>query len=168
MGQIWPVISANGGQVNPFSKDIPLMKEVINDLDIKVTIRHSDTVSVVIRCSCSPVVVDIAGVIRLSNSLAVIRERISRLVKEGLEIPHHLEWTVTMWHFGVDSSIEYKGEMFHASWEVAQNALIAVYSKQWRDRKYRIRKERQKYPTKTLAEALDEKLNLVGGANRAV
>ncbi|MFZ0513725.1 MAG: hypothetical protein WAM14_19115 [Candidatus Nitrosopolaris sp.] len=168
VGQIWSVISANGGQVNPFSKDVPLTKEVINDLDIKVTIHHSDTVSVVVGCSCSPVIVDIAGVIRLSNALAVIRERLSRLVKGGLEMPHHMDWTVTMWHFGADSSIEYKGEMFHASWEVAQNALIAVYSKQWNDGRCRIRKERQENPNKTLAEAFDEKLNLVGGANGVV
>jgi hypothetical protein len=53
-----------------------------------------------------------------------------------------------MWHFGVDSSIEYTGERFSASWKVAQNALIAVYSKQWKDGKYRIRGERQEYPGK--------------------
>ena len=34
---------------------------------------------------------------------------------------------------GVDSSIEYKGKMFNASLEVAENALIAVYNKQWKD-----------------------------------
>lgn len=71
-----------------------------------------------------------------------------------------------MWHFGADSSIEYKGEMFHASWEVAQNALIAVYSKQWKDGKCRIRKERQENPNKSLAEAIEEKLNLNGGGNK--
>ena len=88
------------------------MKEEINDLDIQVTIHHTDTVSIVIVCSCSPVILDIAGVIRLSNALAVIRERLSRLVKDGLEIPNHLEWTVTMWHFGADSSIESKARCF--------------------------------------------------------
>jgi hypothetical protein len=76
-----------------------------------------------------------------------------------------MNWIVTMWHFGADASILYKGELFHASWEVAQSALIAVYSKQWKDGKWRIRKERQEYPKKSLAEAFDEKLNLVGGAN---
>jgi hypothetical protein len=64
-----------------------------------------------------------------------------------------------MWHFGVDSSIEYTAERFSASWKVAQNALVVVYSKQWRDGK--CRKERQEYPNKSLAEAFDEKLNLV-------
>jgi len=106
-----------------------------------------------------------AGVIRLSNSLAIIRERLSSLIKadglhSGLEIPNHLNWTVTMWHYANDSSIEYKGKMFHASWEVAENALIAVYSKKWKDGKCRIREERQEYPNKSLAEAFEEKLNL--------
>jgi hypothetical protein len=54
----------------------------------------------------------------------------------------------------------------HASWEIAQNALIAFYSKQWKDGKCRIRKEHQEYPNKSLAEAFDEKRNLVGGANK--
>ena len=79
-----------------------------------------------------------AGVIRLSNALAIIRERLSSLIKadglhSGLEIPNHLNWTVTMWHYATDASIEYKGKMFHTSWEVAENALIAVYNKQWKD-----------------------------------
>ena len=167
-GHIWSVISSNNtSQVNPVSKDIPLMEQEINDLDIQVTVHHTDTVSVVIGCSSSPVILDIAGVIRLSNALAIIRERLSKLVKDGLEIPNHLEWTVTMWHFGADST-DYKGEMFHVSWEVTQNALIAVYSKQWKDGKCRIRKERQECANKSLAEAFDEKLNLVGGANKTV
>jgi hypothetical protein len=102
------------------------------------------------------------------NIPAEIRERLARLVKDGLEVPNHKNWTVTMWHFGADSSIEYKGAMFHASLEVAHNPLIAVYSKQWKDGKRRIRKERQECPNKSLAEAFDEKLNLVGGVNSVV
>jgi hypothetical protein len=27
----------------------------------------------------------------------------------GLDIPNHLTWMVTMWHFGADASIQYKG-----------------------------------------------------------
>jgi hypothetical protein len=106
-----------------------------------------------------------AGVIRLSNALAIIRERLSSLIKadglhSGLEIPNHLNWTVTMWHYATNSSIEYKGKMFHARREVAKNALIAVYSKKWKDVKCRIREKRQEYPNKSLAEAFEEKLNL--------
>ena len=64
-----------------------------------------------------------------------------------------------MWHFDADSSIEYKGATFHAIWEVAQNPFIAVYSKQWRDGRCGILKERQEDPNKSPAEAFNEKLN---------
>jgi hypothetical protein len=75
-----------------------------------------------------------AGVIRLSNALAIIRERLSSLIKadglhSGLEIPNHLNWTVTMWRYATDSSIEYKGKMFHTRREVAKNALIAAIAR---------------------------------------
>ncbi len=168
---IWSEIYGNNTllslQVNPVSKDIPLNKEEIDGLEIQVTIHHTDTVSVVIGCSSSPIIVDIGGVIRLSNALAVIRDRLSRSVKDDLEIPHHMDWIVTMWHFGTDSLTEYAGERFSVKWEVAQNAFIAVYSKQWKDGKCRIRKERHEYPNKRLAEAFDEKMNLSGGANKS-
>ncbi|MFZ0510999.1 MAG: hypothetical protein WAM14_05290 [Candidatus Nitrosopolaris sp.] len=54
--RIWSVISnTTNSQINPVSKDIPLKREEINELDIRVTIHHTDTVSIVIGCSCSPV-----------------------------------------------------------------------------------------------------------------
>ena len=162
------------------SKDIKVIKEEINHLNIRITVHHSDTIGVVIGCSFSPVAVDIDGIIRLSNALTLVHDRLQRLVNDkkdcdancnnncgpSITIPNHMTWTVTMWHFGVDSSIEYTGERFSASWKVAQNALIAVYSKQWKDGKYRIRGERQEYPGKPLDEAFKEKLNLIGGVNK--
>ena len=163
------------------SKDILVIKEeTINHLNIRVTVHHSDTISVVIGCSYCPVAVDIAGVIRLSNALTLIHDRLERLVNDNRDgncndnpspvviIPNHMTWTVTMWHFGADSSVLYKGKSFHASWKVAENALIAFYSKVWKDGKCRIRGERQEYPCKPLDEALDEKLNLIGGVNAIV
>ena len=166
---IWRLLSGIPTlSMNHNSKDILVIKEEINHLNIRVTVHRTDTISVVIGCAYCPVAVDISGVNRLSNALTRIHNRLQRLTKDcssDLVIPSHMNWIVTMWHFGADSSIEYKGAMFHASWEVAQNALIAVYSKQWKDGKWRIRKERQEYPKKSLAEAFDEKLNLVGGAN---
>jgi hypothetical protein len=162
--------------VNPNSKDILVIKEEINHLNFKVTVHRTDTVSVVIGCSYSPVAIDLSGVIRLSNALTVIHDRLERLINDKRDgnpspviiIPNHMTWTVTMWHFGADSSILYKGKSFHASWKVAENALIAFYSKVWKDGKCRIRGERQEYPRKPLDEALDEKLNLIGGVNEIV
>ncbi len=174
MSGIWLLLSRIPSlTMDANSKDILVIKEEINDLGIRVTVHHSDTISLVIGCSYSPVAVDNSGVIRLSNALILIHDRLQRIVNDNcdansapLVIPNYRTWTVTMWHFGADSSIEYTGERFSASWKVAQNALIAVYSKQWKDGKYRIRGERQEYPGKPLNEAFDEKLNLIGGVNK--
>jgi hypothetical protein len=72
-----------------------------------------------------------------------------------------------MWHFGADASIEYTGERFCTSWEVAQHVLIRAYSKQVsidtrKGKKSRsvIRLERQEYPRKTLDAAIAEKLEV--------
>jgi hypothetical protein len=167
---IWPILLRIPSlSIDANSKDIQAIKEDINHLNIRVTVHHSDTISVVIGCSFSPIAVDIDGIIRLSNALTLIHDRLQRLTKDcnsSILIPNYMTWIVTMWHFGVDSSIEYTGEMFSASWTVAQNALIAIYSKQWKDGKCRIRGERQEYPGKPLDEAFEEKLNLIGGVNK--
>jgi hypothetical protein len=84
-----------------------------NQLDFKVTVHRTDTISIVIGCSCHPVAVDMAGVIRLSN--AHIHDKLERSVNEKrygncndnsspLIVPNHMTWTVTMWHFGADSN----------------------------------------------------------------
>jgi hypothetical protein len=172
---IWAVLSkSDNPAIDPVSKDIRLISQEINDLDIKVTIHHTDTVSVVIGCSCAPVVVDLAGVIRLSNALTIIEERLVNMIYEhgcansGLDIPNHMTWIVTMWHFGADASILYKGKMFHVSWKISETALIAFYSKIWKDGKHRIRGERQEYPNKPLDEALGEKLYGDSSSSREV
>jgi hypothetical protein len=179
VGGIWHLLSGIPTlSINPNSKDILVIKEEFNDLNIRVTVYHSDTVGVVIGCAYCPVAVDIAGVIRLSNALTLIHDRIQRLANDKqkdcndnsgplITIPNHMNWIVTMWHFGVDASILYKGKSFHVSWKVAENALIAFYSKVWKDGKCRIRGERQEYPRKPLDEAFDEKLNLIGGSKKS-
>src|SRR3989442_10487418 len=126
---MWVVLSTHNSIYN-VSKDIRLISQEINGLDIKVTIHHTDTVSVIIGCSCEPVVIDLAGVSRLSNALTQIQERLAKVLEEyggansGLDIPNHMTWIVTMWHFGADASILYKGKMFHVSWKIAETALI--------------------------------------------
>lgn len=76
-----------------------------------------------------------------------------------------MDWVVTMWHFGSDALITYKGKKFFASWEVGQNALLAVYSKEWKRKdkrpENRIRIELQELPKKSLFEALEDKRNMI-------
>lgn len=92
------------------SKDILVIKEDINHLNIRVTVHHSDTIGVVIGCSFSPVAVDIDGINRLSNALTLIHDRLHRLVNDKKDcdvncndncgpliiIPNHMTWIVTM------------------------------------------------------------------------
>jgi hypothetical protein len=63
-----------------------------------------------------------------------------------------------MWHFGIDSITEYAGDKFSATWGVGQNALIRAYSKDMKDQGRKVRLERQEYPNKFFADAIEEKL----------
>jgi hypothetical protein len=175
---IWSLISDSNSalQPDPNSKDIRPSTWKIEDLDITATIHFTDTVSIVVGCSYAPIVVDIAGVIRLSNALTRIEERLSKIIDDctetsaagysNLAIPHYTDWTVTMWHFGADALTAYSGEKFFASWQVGQNALITAYSKEMKDGKTRIRLERQECPKKSVAEVVEEKLDAVVGGQQ--
>ena len=68
--------------VNSKSKDIILPAWKIRNLLVKATIHRTDTVSVVIGCSLNPIALDINGIIRLTNALSVLEERLSRVIDE--------------------------------------------------------------------------------------
>ncbi|MGH9953413.1 MAG: hypothetical protein ACRD5J_17480, partial [Nitrososphaeraceae archaeon] len=55
---------------NPISKDISLPVWQIENLDVKVVIHKTDTVSVIVGCSYNPIAIDVGGIIRLTNALA--------------------------------------------------------------------------------------------------
>lgn len=156
----------------------------IRDLLVKATIHRTDTVSITIGCSLNPVTLDINGIIRLTNALSIVEERIARLVEGsqnvsdfdvidaniGIDssspgrcsyygiIPPFSEWIV-MWHFGADALTEYSGEKFSVTWETAENVLVRAYSKSMNDNRSRIRLERQEYPRTTLVDAIEQKIN---------
>jgi hypothetical protein len=153
--------------VNQRSKDICIPTWKIDDLLVRTFVHKSDTISVTVGCSLDPVAVDIKGIIRLSNALTRVEERLAILLTnigngENLEIPDHNRWVVTMWHFGVDSFVEYTGDKFAITWETGQHILIRLYTKIMKDKKTRIRLERQEYPNRTFPELMEERLNLVG------
>jgi hypothetical protein len=129
------------------------------------------SVSVVVGGSYHPIAVDFNGIIRLSNALTSVEERVTNLIQEssmsstgiqddgGLLVPDHMDWIVTMWHFGVDGLTEYAGERFSCTWEVGQYVLCRAYTKDFRNGRTHIRLERQEYPHRSLAFAIEEKLN---------
>ena len=148
---------------NAKSKDISLDPLETHGLTIKTTIHHTDTVSVIVPCFLNPVAVDLKGLVRLSNALTRVEERLLRYIEcaplslSSLSIPDHDSWTVTMWHFGTDSPNEYTGKKFEVAWEDGENALFQIYTKDLNG-VTKIRRERQEYPNKRFDEAMDEKL----------
>jgi hypothetical protein len=185
---IWTIISSSPSsssssssnyKPDPKSKDIALPLLNVNNLKIRITIHRTDTVTVIVACSNAPIVTDTAGIIRLSNALTRVEERLSRIVDEcgksipggyeSLPIPEHSTWIVTMWHFGHDGSNEYTGEKYCSTWRNGQNALIRNYTKRMNSNTTTIRKERLEYPKKTFADAIGEKLqfNDAGGGSNS-
>ena len=173
---IWNIFNnyiKNYERFNPISKDILFRTFRIDELIIRVTVHRTDTISIIIGCSSSPVAVDTDGILRLTNALQTVKESLVKVIidfgqalqNSKLVVPGIMDWIVTMWHFGADASITYKGEKFSASWKVGQNALLAVYSKEWKRKgkrpEKRIRIELQELPKKSLFEALEDKRNTI-------
>jgi len=148
---IWSALSTTSSfKIDSFSKDIRLPMWDIKGLSIRTTVHKSDTVSVVVSGSDYPIAVDFNGIIRLSNALSSVEERLSSLLQESSSstatatgkqddghslVPDYMGWIATMWHFGVDSVTEYTGEKFSCTWEVGQNSLIRAYTKDFRNGK---------------------------------
>jgi hypothetical protein len=153
---------------NEVSKDISLSPIQAYDMEAKTVVHHSDTVSVIVACSTTPVVVDHEGLIRLSSILTSVEEKLLALVTgcahtnpqlQQIHIPNHNSWIVTMWHFGTDSLSEYAGERFEMTWEDGEHALLRIYTKDLKEGNgIRIRRERQEYPGVRLDTAIHEKL----------
>ena len=170
---IWSALSTTASfKIDSYSKDIRLPSWEIRGLSIRTTVHRTDTVSVVVGGSYHPIAVDFNGIIRFSSALTRVEERLSNLLQESISttatgkqddgrllVPDHMGWIVTMWHFGVHGLTEFTGERFECSWEVGQYALCRAYTKDFRNGRTHIRLERQEYPRKSLAYAIEEKLN---------
>ena len=167
--------------ITPRSKDIRFRFWEINGLRISVTIHRTDTITVVVGCSSNPISLDVNGINRLTNALSFVESRLSRIVKgsptdnecllikavnslgdvhtQTCTIPSHSRWTVTLWHFNADSSIEYAGENFSITVETFQNVLIRAYTKTMKDGMTRIRLERQETPNATITDLIEQRIN---------
>ena len=166
------------------NKDITLHDIDLKDHVIKTTIHKTDTVSVIIACSNTPIPLDTMGLAKLSSALTRVEDRLQRLLIDhytslnaGLvsecnnrahtinipskySVPSHMLWTVTMWHFGQDSLIGYSGEKFEIQWKDGLQ-LFHMYSKQIHNKKTFkkiIRKEIQEYPNRSLEDSFRDKI----------
>ena len=149
---IWTIVSPSSKyKPNPISKDISLPVLNTDNLKIRTTIHHTDTVTSITACSNSPIATTTEDIIRLSNALTRIEERTSRILDEcgnsipggyeNIPIPDHGKWIVTLWHFGIDS-LSYKelaDKNYCVTWKEGQNVLNRIYNK----RMYRVRGKRR-------------------------
>src|SRR5215469_9897505 len=70
-------------KIDSFSKDIRLPPWEIRGFSIKTTVHKSDTVSVIVGASFRPIAVDLNGIIRFSNALTSVEERLTNLIQES-------------------------------------------------------------------------------------
>ena len=121
---IWSALlsSKSDYQIQSKSKDISLPVANISNLRISMCVHRTNIISISIGCSNSPIAVDVDGVIRLSND---------EKNTVNIIIPDHMDWIVTMWHFGADALAEYSGKENHRRWGKAEAILITIYAKEW-------------------------------------
>src|SRR5215831_19028283 len=73
-------------KIDSFSKDIRLPPWEIRGLSIKTTVHRPDTVSVVVGGTDHPIAVDFNGILRLSNALTSVEERLSNFIQQESSI----------------------------------------------------------------------------------
>ena len=148
------------------SGDIRLPYWNKNNAVVQVRIHRTDTVSIIVGCSLEPFPLDYNGIIRFFTTLAstegllvgmtlmIYNEKVNQI----LSIPDYRKWVITMWHFGRDGLLEFKGEKFSISVENADHIVSTIYSKDFG--KYsKIRLDRQERPNNFVTDAIEEKLN---------
>src|SRR5919106_6235974 len=160
---IWTILSESKRfKIDEHNKGILLPYFNIDGLKITAIVHHTDTVTVTVACSKNPVTTkidDANGIIRLAAALARTQERIQRTADEcgnslpgGYEnilIPDSGTWMFTMLHIGVDTP-SYREANICLTWKDAQGVLLREYSKK---KEEKLRRERQEYSRKSLAEA---------------
>jgi hypothetical protein len=163
---IWTIINSSKRYIpNDVSKDISLPYIITsNHLKIHPIVHRTDTVTVSVACSFAPIATDTDGLIRLSNALTRVEERLSRILDEcgqnleggyeSIPIPEHGKWIVTLWHFGVDSHNykELRDDKYCVTWQLGQNVLGRIYNKSKRVK----RSEIQGRPNKPYADAIKD------------
>ena len=131
-------------------------------LAINVRVQVTDTVNITIKCSDNPIMLDFDGIMRLTEALTRVEERLAAVLNDprnktynaefnpsDIKISTKDDWIITLLHLNRDSLTEYSGPKFHCSWKVAKNLFIRIYSKELklnRNKKNIIRLEIQENP----------------------
>jgi hypothetical protein len=151
--------------VNKLNKDIPLeIWKFIDEIDVHVTIHHTDRVSIAIACSSRPLAIDMPDILYLIEILTRTEEKIKSYCYSEKEdeliknIPRYTTWIVKMWHFGIDFENEYNDKEFHVTFQEGISDLWRIYTKRLSDGKLHVRREHQEYSDKPITEALLDKI----------
>lgn len=128
-------------------------------LSIRVKVQYTDTVNVTVKSSDNPIMLDFDGIMRLTEALTRIEERLSAVLNDpnnktfnaefnpsNIKIPNKDDWKIVLWHFNRDSLVEYSGEKFHCTWYMAKNLFLRIYSKELKLKNKVIRLEFQENP----------------------
>jgi hypothetical protein len=157
---IWGYLLSHYYIPNSDNEDIYLFNGEENNIKFFVIVHKTNTISISLGCTYFPIEIDIHGIMRLWNTLAIIEERLNSKVDcDILKIPQHKCWIVTMWHFSKDAIPSYSGERFNVEFGIAKEILLRVYTKKWNNGKTKVRLEKQEYPMKAIENAIEEKLN---------
>lgn len=164
---IYKIMSSNptyGQRIKPFSYDIILNPEIIDGLKITAIIHRTDTVTVSVACSATPIPITEEGITNLSCAMTRMEERLSFKLCEcgnsspggykSIPIPDNRRWIVTMWHFGKDKKHEYKNG-YSLTWGYGREVL-RIYTRTIQGQQVE-RTDLQEYPKKPFADAVKEK-----------
>lgn len=125
-----------------YNKDITLRDITLDDITLKITIHHSERISVMVACSDNPIPIDHIGIAKLSSALTRVEERLQAVIDYYYNInqesttnedarktiPFHMNWIVVMWHFGYDSEPGFSGEQFEITLKQGIE-VFRIYSK---------------------------------------
>jgi hypothetical protein len=150
--------------IKPVSYDIVLNADLIDGLRITTIVHRTDTVTVSIACSSTPVPINESGILWLSCALTRLEERLSLKIdlcesslaceQKEVPLPDNRCWIVTMWHFGRDKKFEYTNG-FSLTWGYGREVL-RLYTRSIKGQQVE-RKDHQEYPNKPFLEAVNRK-----------
>jgi hypothetical protein len=104
--------------------------QFFDDITVKPTVHHTDTVSIAVACPLRPIIIDFPDIPYLFELMTRTELIIANLCQDSvvsIDIPRYTTWIVKMWHFGFDTLDRYDGEKFHVTFEEGICDLWRIY-----------------------------------------
>jgi hypothetical protein len=149
-------LKAKDYSLTKHSRDIQLKPIHHKGLIIKPIVHNTDTITVSVGCSYSPIIMNAQDVTRLDNGLGQMVEELSIQSDLG-NIPYHSDWLCTGYHFGRDGENLFRGQAFEILWRDAKKTYHHIYTKKYNDG-YHLRDETYGYPFAKLEQVLNSKM----------